>query len=326
MKQRIEWIDTAKGVVILLVVLEHTTGIASTPTGLVIKNFDMPLFFVLSGIFFNTYSCFKNFLIKKISGILIPTFFFYWGSCLIYLLLQLIGVQFVIPFQWKYLLDLFQPDEVIYCNGVVWFLIALFWVNLMCYPLLKYVHGIWLIVCVIACGLLGVSGIIHLPYFIDTALSALPFFCVGIAIKKFGVFSEIRFDNKLLLFSLFCGILLVLFAQQSSMPSNEYAHPLWYHVIALSGVFMIMALCQRIGRIPVLSTIYGRYSLIVLGTHALLINPIRRFSIMYLGGNELFTFVAVSLLELLVIPIFIKLFPYCCAQKNILAPLMRNEK
>ena len=326
MKQRIEWIDTAKGIVILIVVMEHTTGIASTPLGLILRNFDMPLYFVLSGIFFKTYGCFWNFVIKKTDSLLIPTFFFFWGGCFVYAILQSVGLHFVIPFQPKYLLDLFMPYEEIYCNGVVWFLIALFWVNLICYSLMKYLHGIRLIVCVIVCGLLGVSGIIHLPYFIDTALSAIPFFYAGIVIKKSGVLNEWKHDNKLLLISLLCGILLVVFAQRCSMPSNEYTHPLWYHAIALSGVFMTLAISKRIGKIPVLSTIYGRYSLIVLGTHALLINPVRRFSLVYLDGNHLFTFTVVSLLELLVVPVFIKLFPYCCAQKNILAPLMRNEK
>ena len=326
MKPRIEWIDTAKGVVILLVVLEHTTNIASTSIGLILSNFRMPLYFVLSGIFFKTYSCFWNFLLKKINNLLIPTFFFFWGSCFVYYLLQLAGVHFAIPFKLKYLLDLFLPHEEIYCNGVVWFLIALFWVNIICYPLVRYLHSFLLVSFVIMFGLLGVSGIIHLPYFIDTSLSAVPFFYAGLAIKRVGILGEWKYDNKLLLIAVLCGTLLILFAQHNSMRSNEYSHPLWYHIIALLGVFMILALCKKIGKIPVLSTIYGRYSLIVLGTHALLINPVRRFSLVYLDGNHLFTFTVVSLLELLVVPVFIKFFPYCCAQKNILAPLMRNEK
>lgn len=328
MKQRIEWVDTAKGIVILLVILEHTTSIATatTFTGLIIRNFDMPLFFVLSGIFFKTYGNIWNFLLKKINDLIIPTLFFFWGSCLVYFVLQSIGVHFVIPFQMKYLLDPFLPNEHFYCNGVVWFLIALFWVNIIFFPLMKYLHDTWLIICVILCGILGVSGIIHLPYLIDTALSAVPFFYVGMVIKKYGILGEWKYDNKLLLISFVCAVFLILFAQQNSMPSNEYTHPYWYHAIALSGVFMILALCKKIGKIPILSTIYGRYSLIVLGTHALLINPVRRFSIIFLDGNEWFTFIVVSLLELLVIPVFIKLFPYCCAQKNIFAQLMQNEK
>ena len=201
MKQRIEWVDTAKGIVILLVVLEHTTNIGSTQIGLILSNFRMPLYFVLSGIFFKTYGNIWNFLLKKVNNLLIPTLFFFWGSCIIYFLLQSIGVHFAIPFKMEYLLDLFLPYENIYCNGVVWFLIALFWVNVICYPLMKYLHGIGLILCVILCGLLGVSDMLHLPYFIDTALSAVPFFYAGFAIKRAGLLGVWKYDNKLLYIS-----------------------------------------------------------------------------------------------------------------------------
>ncbi len=59
---RIEWIDLAKGICIILVVMLH----ARVDIGFSLSHFRMPLYFVLSGLFFKTYGNFKGFIIKKI--------------------------------------------------------------------------------------------------------------------------------------------------------------------------------------------------------------------------------------------------------------------
>lgn len=50
MNQRINWIDSAKGIGILLVVLGHSTGNIEDPLNKAILSFHMPLFFFLSGL------------------------------------------------------------------------------------------------------------------------------------------------------------------------------------------------------------------------------------------------------------------------------------
>lgn len=85
----------------------------------------------------------------------------------------------------------------------------------------------------------------------------------------------------------------------------------------MCGIIAILSFCKKIGYISLLSSVYGKYSFIVLCTHPLLINPIRRFSVIYLDGNEFFTFAVVALAELAVVPLFVKFFPYFCAQKSI---------
>ena len=71
---RIEFIDLAKGICILLVVVGHV-GVNIAIPGL--ESVRMPLYFILSGLFFKSYGGVKNFLIKKINKILIPFLFFY---------------------------------------------------------------------------------------------------------------------------------------------------------------------------------------------------------------------------------------------------------
>lgn len=72
-KKRIEWIDSAKGVCICLVVLHHilasyglySKGVVSSHIYYSLQSFRIPLYFVLSGLFFKSYGGILLFIIKK---------------------------------------------------------------------------------------------------------------------------------------------------------------------------------------------------------------------------------------------------------------------
>ena len=68
-KKRIEFIDLAKGVCILLVIMMHTDVNVDFPG---LRGMRMPLYFILSGLFFKDYVGFLNLLVKKANKILIP--------------------------------------------------------------------------------------------------------------------------------------------------------------------------------------------------------------------------------------------------------------
>ena len=77
--KRIEYIDLAKGMCILLVVLSHMMAYykVSFPYDSVLKCFRMPLYFFLSGVFFKQYEGFWGFFKRKVNKLLIPFAFFY---------------------------------------------------------------------------------------------------------------------------------------------------------------------------------------------------------------------------------------------------------
>lgn len=60
--RRIEWIDIAKGIGILLVILGHTIALKYSK---VLYTFHMPLFFLLSGLVAKECCSFKDVLINK---------------------------------------------------------------------------------------------------------------------------------------------------------------------------------------------------------------------------------------------------------------------
>ena len=70
---RILWIDVARGIAILLVVLGHCIGNLNDPRNRFILAFHMPLFFFLSGMCIseNVIPA-KNYLVKKVKNLLVP--------------------------------------------------------------------------------------------------------------------------------------------------------------------------------------------------------------------------------------------------------------
>src|SRR5688500_482902 len=76
MSKRIEYLDIAKGIGILLVVLGHNDfEVISLFVQRLIYSFHMPLFFFLSGYFLNTAVPFFDFIKKRFNALLKPFFF-----------------------------------------------------------------------------------------------------------------------------------------------------------------------------------------------------------------------------------------------------------
>src|SRR5512132_506835 len=76
MSKRIEYIDIARGIGILLVVMGHNDFAVVSPFGYkLIYSFHMPLFFFLSGYLLNITSGFWTFLKKRFNSLLKPYYF-----------------------------------------------------------------------------------------------------------------------------------------------------------------------------------------------------------------------------------------------------------
>ena len=74
MKNRIDWIDISKGILIILVVLGHSQ--ISTLLKILINSFHMPAFFILSGITFKSSINFNKFVKKKFFSLIMPYLIF----------------------------------------------------------------------------------------------------------------------------------------------------------------------------------------------------------------------------------------------------------
>lgn len=75
-KQRIEWVDIGKGILIILVIFGHLNAAKWFPKldGIIkwIYTFHMMAFFILSGIVFNIKCGFKEFIVTKLKTLMVP--------------------------------------------------------------------------------------------------------------------------------------------------------------------------------------------------------------------------------------------------------------
>ena len=207
---RIGWIDTAKGIGLLCVILGHLS-VPLVDTW--VYFFHMPLFFFLSGVVFSggKYD-FKTFLTKKLRSLVIPYFtlgggiFLFW--CLLYALegrpagdyLEMLK-NFLVQEHW----------------WTVWFLACLFLTELIAYAIHRFFGKAATIASIALCAF-GIAryrlGWGSLPWNLDVALVAQLFFHLGFCFKgffgKLSRFDSLRVLPKLLLVGLMMGLDLVL--------------------------------------------------------------------------------------------------------------------
>jgi fucose 4-O-acetylase-like acetyltransferase len=184
MAERISYIDVAKGIAMLLVVMINVDVPCPIPGLYAAK---VPLFFILSGFFLNPDS--SEFLVKKLRTLLVPFFLFYILSYAIYYLLLFLYPNISALTHAKGILDIFTQKE--YFNGPLWFLLCLFEADLLFWSIShlfkNLIIKILLILLMGFCGfILGRTGT-DIPCNFDTALTAMPFLGLGYYFRKYNI-------------------------------------------------------------------------------------------------------------------------------------------
>lgn len=229
---RVEWVDIAKGVGIILVVIGHTlrglnsSGIISTNSTLYtdswIYSFHMPLFFILAGLFITKSVNWGSFIRSKLSTVIYP--YFFW-SVLFGIIHSVLSKHANSPF---HILDIWK---IIYDPiGHFWFLYVLFICQLMFFLTNK-----------ISINLFFISAVVYwfLPAFpMDLPIGviyqfhhSLIFFAIGVLLGTHRNQFESLPIYLHLLFS-FVGFALVTFGL-SSLPEL---------ILAISGSIAVMSL------------------------------------------------------------------------------------
>ena len=277
-KQRIEFIDLAKGVCILLVICEHTDVFVDYPG---LQSMRMPLFFVLSGLLFKDYGGFLNHIVRKTNTILIPFVLFYLVSYAAFYMFEWL-VPGVIKTDATGIFDLFTQRQ--FFNGPLWFLLALFWTDLMFFAILQLAKREWLQIVLVASisslGMLLSMCHLFLPCNIDSAMSALPFFYFGYLLKKSPLSYSNPYDKyNALWVLLFYGIALCIdcgFGNPRIVFPKNIIMGNWVFgiIVSISSVMAVLFLCKIIKRLPFISY-FGKYSIIPLCVHHLIYRPLK---------------------------------------------------
>ena len=330
-KKRIEWIDLAKGFCIILVVLQHVSELTHVdyPLSLQAFGFRMPLYFILSGLFFKQYEGFLGFIKRKTNKLLIPFLFFYFFTTFVPYFVFLLPdeLHFI-----TYNLKLFFFHDRIMFNSPIWFLLCLFEVNLIFYFVQWLAQKIcekhkttivWVLSLILGFTglLLGVYGI-NIVLYLDTALSVVPFFAFGWWLLRHTsiLTSPVHYLRDILIIVVCCVVLYYTAVPVKWVMNRISINSIGLvYISGMSGTIMVLMVAKLIGHLPVISY-WGRYSIIILCTHYLFAQVLALYLKPHLSGiSYLLVVFAVSMLACSVtIPLMRRFLPHVTAQKDLI--------
>lgn len=335
---RLNWIDYARGIAIILVAYRHVfegakqSGINVDDykmleyANIFFYSFRMPLFFIVSGIFISLSiekSGIKKYIGTRARTILYP--YFVWGA--LQLLLQMVFAKYANgqPDPMSFLHMFYLPREL----AQFWYLYALFSVSML-YLLSKFILKIPPIVnLLIGIGLFYLSALLYqdaLPKsFIADALHHsflfdlchyYIFFVIGDMAGKFLLserFKEMASDGKntLILLVLFLGVqTYFLWANLTNEAAKymyvEFYQPFVFIMIALVGCsFMMFLTCWMDKRkiMPWL-TVLGKYSLYIYVAHVIVFAAVRTLITKAFGITDALVIISTGMLFGIVVPVY----------------------
>lgn len=228
---RIEYIDIAKGLGMILVVVGHCINGITFP-GTWIYSFHMPLFFILSGICFSErkYPTFLPFLKKRVKTLLLPCIYF-----------SLLVTAFTFG-----LLDKQICHELTrHLPGALWFVLILFFTEILYYFILqltsKKVLRIFALISLLLLGLWLSRKEYILPFSLSTIPIASFYYGIGHSCKTLiNQITTIHSTKLKILTSFLLLILPTIITYHSNksinMSTNYFPQPeLLYLIISLSG-------------------------------------------------------------------------------------------
>lgn len=195
MRDRVAWIDVARGIGILSVIVGHTV-VPASDIAFAIFTFHLPLFFVLSGYCSSFDAPFCSFVARKARSLLLPyvatlvIYYAYWA--LFYRGYSHDSNGFLHIAQVCLLGLLYGTGQTvaqapwIQAVGPVWFLPALFSANVVAYAVSRIAKpGFERLAVVAMCAVAGMclGHVLYMPWGLDVALVAQAFIFAGSALK-----------------------------------------------------------------------------------------------------------------------------------------------
>ena len=256
---RVNYIDLAKGLGMLTIIWGHIhSGLSNT----IVYAFHIPLFFFLSGLVFSPgrYDNFGVFLKRRWKGLLFPYLIFSFVTWLVWAAYSY-ATHAPVESYWMPLLQTFiaQGSEGYLVHNVpLWFVLCLFSVELIYYFTSK-LPTVWN---VLLCILMGVVGawmsvtdffdFAALPWSIDVALMAIPFYAAGSIVyaqvghKRLADWVE---NHKVASVSLFILSAILLYVGAVNNGHVSMGHdslgnnPIVFYPTAICGVVCFMIMC-----------------------------------------------------------------------------------
>lgn len=309
MKQRYEWLDIAKGIGMLLVLLGHS------PVPLVISNqistFHMPLFFFLSGLVFkySKYNSFAALIKTKAKTLLVPYVLFYlinymFWALTIFIQTKTLNFDMQIGTNIKpYVMETVQMNLLNPIVGIfgsirgtewsatlaaLWFLQCLFITEILYYALCKILNNNkkYMFILLLLISLIGYVYAeflgVRLPWSIDAALIGVVFFGLGNFSTTIILNMKIKLSYSVLIFVIL-AITNIIFGVLNTgkidgipgrvdMSWSSYGNYFYFYLSAIAGILMIILVSKLINKSTALVFI-GKNTLVFLGLHYTILFP-----------------------------------------------------
>lgn len=311
---RLHFIDIAKGIGIILVVMFHIPNIDDITTihgvywGGYINIFYMPLFFLLSGLFFNP---------TKIKKRLLQLLFPYVGFMLIATVLFVCkGMLLDGGVDWQQVYAPIIGRTYGYPNTPCWFLLSLMQIVLIACLEQRWFRGLGLLAVSLAVSIIGyLWGCLDkdVRYYVDVSLLCNVFYVIGYVFKD-------QIIKKLSVKLAFTCLVISLIAyfikpyqcnvSQNYIP-NGYVSFLLISAFASFGIIGSSRLLTKT-KLGGLLEYFGRNSLVILCTHSILISVLLKLLNELAIGSTLEVLIGTCLIMIMEVPIIFivnKYFP-----------------
>lgn len=278
----------------------------------------VPLFFILSGFFLKDDGApFSDTLLKSFKRLLVPFIFFYVLSYVVFYA----GCYAYPPMremtEAQGILDCFTQKQ--YFNGPLWFLLCLFFVQVIVKLGQRLVQQEW--IRTLVCAMLGVCGYVlskidvDLPLTIDTALVAVPMFWIGHYLNRIGLFVRENIWKTVIPVCIVVYLLTIITPPHVSvsMSVNRYSvNILFLYLISITFSVLIVYLCKWFLAKDRVTPYIGRNSLLILCTHHMIYRPVSLVIGRFVGQTfePYITLVITLFVCLALIPLFDRQMPW----------------
>lgn len=326
MKNRIGYIDMAKGLAIILVIVGHSSFVPHM-VKIMLYIFHIPLFFFLSGFTLNVrkYETFSGYFLNKLKGLVVP--FFLLNIFVFLFQLFVMYPDQVLSFNILHFIKQLLISDRLHIYFQLWFLNVLFLAHVFSYFILKrgWNLGQWMIIILTLFVLVYLGQKIYeKEYYLIWNIDLVP---VAMIFILLGVWTKNNLHRLEKYFSVYflpvVGVLTVVVGGMNYRLSGNQIVDLYYqqignhflfYIAAISGIWSVLIFFKTLPESSIMKSI-GQKTLIYYGVHSPIVlvlveKLVKELSARYTGifVNQYITTVFVVILTILGCELIVRIF------------------
>ena len=328
---RVEWIDFAKCIAIVLVIIGHVLSWYHPRYKAVyvaIYSMHMPFFFMLSGLTFRVdeEERVSDFIRYKAKKIFPPLFLF----CVIDIAFQVLSGNFDVRQSTKSIIS-----SILFINGGAFskycFLPALFVAEIILFLIFKLSKSLeqrTFAIIIIGIGGDALSYFMnyHLPFHFESAVFAVLFIYCGILVKKIVLGKSVKTKTTIcialgVIFVITNIVMLPWYNTTDDFFSMTFRNPILFLITAFSGSICLLLICSIQDKKNFFTGI-GRHTLYIYGFHYSILGVLRKVDYKILHLQRYLSDLVLALIEVSVT----LLVAYFCAEIWIYFLYLRRQK